>query len=52
MFDSILFFAYWIMALMLGMLCVRILFKQHDWKLQISAMLVLIPAILRVLFLK
>jgi hypothetical protein len=50
--SQILFWCYWLIALITGALLVRAVVKGADWKVQASAALAVIPFILRVLLIK
>ncbi len=47
-----LFWAYWLIALSVGILALRELFREADWRRQLSAAVVLIPIIMRVFLFK
>ncbi len=47
-----LFWTYWLIAVFVLALTVRELYKSADWRLQLSAAVVLVPLILRVFLLK
>jgi hypothetical protein len=50
--SQILFWSYWLIALISGGLLVHAILKGKDWKLQASAALAVIPFILRVMLIK
>ncbi|MCB9357963.1 MAG: hypothetical protein H6508_07170 [Calditrichaeota bacterium] len=47
-----LFWTYWLLAALIGALAVRELYAEGDWRRKLSAAIVLIPILLRVLLLK
>lgn len=47
-----LFWIYWILTAVLVLLTARELFNVRDWRVQLSAALVLVPFLLRVFLLK
>lgn len=47
-----LFYIYWFITLIIGSFLFRLLFREQDWKVQLSAALALIPLLLRALLLK
>jgi hypothetical protein len=52
LFSQILFWSYWLIALIAGVLLIRFVVKDSDWKMQASAGIALIPFVLRVLLIK
>lgn len=47
-----LFWTYWLIAALVLALTVRELYKSSDWRLQLSAAVVIVPLVLRVFLLK
>jgi len=50
--SQILFYLYWVIALLTGVLLMREAIRGKDWKTQASAALALIPFLLRAVLLK
>jgi hypothetical protein len=50
--SQILFYLYWAIALVTGLLLVRDAVRENDWRTQASAALALIPFLLRAVLLK
>jgi hypothetical protein len=51
-FLTALFWFYWCVTVLCAVLFLRALFREHDWKTQMSIALALIPLLLRALLLK
>jgi|WetSurMetagenome_2_1015567.scaffolds.fasta_scaffold1483908_2 hypothetical protein len=51
-FLTALFWIYWCVTVFCALLFLRALFRESDWKLQMTAALALIPLVLRALLLK
>jgi len=51
-YYSILFWLYWGIALIFGVLLMTALFKEKDWGKQATAILILVPVVLRLLLIK
>jgi len=50
--SQILFWLYWAIALATGLLLIREVLRDKDWRLQATAALALIPFLLRVFLIK
>ena len=50
--SQILFYLYWVIALVTGALLVREILREADWKTQATAALAVIPFLLRAFLLK
>jgi hypothetical protein len=47
-----LFYAYWLLTVLIAALIVRALLRERDWRVQVSAALALIPLALRIFWVK
>jgi len=51
-YHTILFWLYWLIALLFGAMLATVLFTERDWKSQATAAMLLVPIILRLLLIK
>jgi len=52
LFLTSLFWVYWFVTVLCAVLFLRALFREADWKIQMTTALALIPLLLRALLLK
>ena len=50
--STILFWCYWLIALVIGALFVRELLRGKNWRTQVTAAIAIIPFVVRVLLIK